>query len=329
VALPNGSSRSVDDAVGSRPATQAGAVQRLLETRTGSSVTDLERIPHGEWSTAYRFRQGGRTLVVRFSRYREDLDKDRFAARWSSDALPIPSILELAEAPEGWLAISEWVAGAYLESLDEQAMHMVSPAFLSAMDAVRAINPPSTGYGLWEADEAGRSPTWRAWLLDVAKDDPDRRAYGWRARLAKSPVGLDLFADALERMRSLLAHCPEDRHVVHTDLLHMNVLVDGRRIAAVLDWAGSTYGDFLYDIATLTFWSPWYSAWSRIDFESQAARHYAEIGLSVPRYQERLRCYELHIALSHLAYCAYRGRLDDLAWVARRTREVIAACRSA
>ena len=54
--------------------------------------------------------------------------------------------------------------------------------------------------------------------------------------------------------------------------------------------------------------------------------HYRATAVGVPRFSERLRCYELHIGLTHLAYCAFTGdREDDLRAVAQRTREILGA----
>jgi hygromycin-B 4-O-kinase len=115
---------------------------------------------------------------------------------------------------------------------------------------------------------------------------------------------------------------PEERYLIHSDLLHFNVLVSGDRIAAVLDWGDAKYGDFLYDLAWFSFWSAWYRAWDGIDFVREAKRHFESIGLVVPHLAERVRCYELHIGLSGQAYCAFAGHWDDLKWTAQRTAAV-------
>jgi hypothetical protein len=67
------------------------------------------------------------------------------------------------------------------------------------------------------------------------------------------------------------------------------------------------------------FWQPWYPAWHRIDFRQEAAQHYAAIGLDVPNFEARLRCYEVVIGLDNQTYSAYKGRWDQLAAVADRT----------
>ena len=82
------------------------------------------------------------------------------------------------------------------------------------------------------------------------------------------------------------------------------------------------YGDFLYDLAWLCFWQPWYPAWQRLDFPEEATRHYAAIGLDVPHFEERLRCCQIHIGLAGQAYMAYAGNWTDLPETAQRTLNI-------
>jgi hygromycin-B 4-O-kinase len=124
-------------------------------------------------------------------------------------------------------------------------------------------------------------------------------------------------------MRELLVHCPEARHLVHSDLLHWNVLVANDRVTALLDWGSSIYGDFVYDIAWLTFWWPWYPGWSGIEIAREAREHYERIGLSVPRFEERLRCYELRIGLDSLVWYSSRRDLVNLELAAQRIEALI------
>ena len=57
------------------------------------------------------------------------------------------------------------------------------------------------------------------------------------------------------------------------------MLVADGKITAVLDWGCGMYGDFLYDLAHLTFAPLWFPAWGAIDFAGEAERHYDAIGL--------------------------------------------------
>jgi len=259
-------------------------------------------------------------------RLTQDFDKDRLAAKFTSPLLPIPRVDELGVAFNGFYAISERAFGEPLDALDEGQMRGILPALFNTLDAARLVDlSGSTGYGGWGADGSAPHSSWRAALLDIANDRSTDRVHGWRECLSRSSIGSDPFDEALSHLAALIVTCPEERHLVHSDLLNYNVLVSGDRVTAVLDWGESKYGDFLYDVAWFSFWAPWYPAWQGIDFRKEAEQHYAAIGLDVPHLDERLRCYEVHIGLDNQQYSAFKGRWEQLVQVARRTLELAKA----
>ncbi len=294
--------------------------ERFLTSRFGADIESVQLIGQGEWSSAYAFRRDGADYVVRFGAFQEDFAKDRLAAAFSSPALPIPNVVEIGEAFGGCYAISERVFGTFLDDLDEAELRHVLPSLFSALDVARIADlSGSAGYGLWFADGSAPCSSWSDWLLTIAEDTPTERTHGWRPHLARSATGEEPFSEAMRAMTALVPHCPERRHLIHSDLVHNNVLVSGGEITGMLDWGCSLYGDFLYDLAWLSFWSPWYPAWHQIDFAREALRHYAAIGLDVPNFEERLRCYELHVGLAGQAYNAFKERWDELEATANRT----------
>jgi hygromycin-B 4-O-kinase len=116
---------------------------------------------------------------------------------------------------------------------------------------------------------------------------------------------------------------PNDRYLVHADLLNNNLFAHEDRISGVIDWGNAHFGDFLYDLAVLAFWAPWYPAMNGIDWQSEGARHYEAIGLDVPQNNERLRAYQLRIGLDHIAYNAFKERWRELERTAARTLEFV------
>lgn len=295
----------------------------FLLSRFGDEVRDGSFIGRGEWSVAYAFRRGDASYVVRFGALDEDFRKDSLAARFADPALPIPNIIDIGEAFGRHFAISERAAGGFLDELDLEQMRAMLPALFAALDAARAADlAGTTGFGIWGADGNAPHATWRDALLDIGNDRPGDRTHGWRERLAASPTGAGPFEEAYATLRDLSAHCPEERYLIHSDLLNRNVLVAEGRVSAVIDWGCSLYGDFLYDIAWFTFWQPWYPVWHPIDFPRAAKAHYMAIGLDVPRFAERLRVCQLHIGLAGQAYQAFTRRWADLEATARRTLEV-------
>ena len=54
-------------------------------------------------------------------------------------------------------------------------------------------------------------------------------------------------------------------------------------------------------------------------------RHYEAIGLSVPDFELRLRCYEVHIGLESQVYNSFKERWDFVGEVATRTLHIAKA----
>jgi hygromycin-B 4-O-kinase len=302
--------------------TDPDAAKSFLTERYGPGITDLTPLRQGVWASAYSFELDGKGLIARFGTHRDDFEKDRLAARYASRDLPIPRIVEIGEALGGAYAISERAPGTHIDGLDELSMRRVLPSLFAALDAARRVDlTGSDGFGLWHGTGKARHRSWPAALLDVATDGPTRLGPSWRAALAASPVGTRPFEEAFVALQRLADRCPEERRLVHSDLLHFNVLAANDTVTALLDWGSSIYGDFLFDIAWLTFWSPWYPAWSRIDFAQEALSHYRTIGLTLPFFEERLRCYELYIGLESQGWYAQLGDVANLVRTAKRIRE--------
>ena len=295
---------------------------RFLRERFGRTA-QITAIRPGEWSIPYSVRTADADLVARFSAYDEDFEKDEYAARYSSNALPIPSIIEWGPAPGGFYAIARRVKGDHIDGLDEARMRRVLPSLFAALDAMRAVDLSSaSGFGGWRADGRTSHASWREWLLRFVEEPATRGAPGWRDLLRDRPTEARSFEEGYERLVQLAEPCPEVRHLFHDDLINRNVLVEGDHITAVLDWGSSKYGDFLYDIANLVFYTPWFPQWHSIDFAAEALAHYGNIGLAVPRFAERLKCYTLRIALDGIAYSAFRNRWGEVELRARRALEI-------
>jgi hygromycin-B 4-O-kinase len=304
---------------------QMAAFLRERGWRVGSTISP---IVHGEWSHAFSFAvDDDAEYVVRFSALDEDFRKDQLAARYATPALPIPRILELGQAFDGFYAISERARGTFVDALDVQQLQRALPSLCAAIDGMRQADvTASAGFGVWDA--SGRAPhaSWRDALLAIGTDTTGSRIAGWRPRLEQSPTSAEPFNVAFERLVKLTADVGNARHLIHADLLNYNVLIEGQHIAAVLDWGAAMYGDWVFDVAWFVFWQPWYPAWSAIDFEAEAARYFTAMGVDLSGFGARMRCCEIAIGLDNQAYCAFKGdsRWSQLEAVARRTIELSA-----
>jgi len=296
----------------------------FLAAHYGSRAGGVDRLAGGDWSAAYAFTLDGGERVIRFGRYREDYDKDRAAVAFGGPDLPIPEVFEIGEAFDGYYAVSARRHGVVLEHLDRDLWRRVLPSLWRALDAMRVARADPTTMTSF-VGAAWRDYRWRDWLFDALSDEAGGRVSGWRGTLAQSPDLAALFDRAERAFRGMVDDLPEDQGVVHSDLLHANVLVAAQeaQLAAVFDWGCATIGDFVYHIAWLSFWAPWYPALDSLDIVAAARTHYGAIGLEVEDLEGRLSAYQLHIGLIHLAFNAFCGRNDLQGAVAARTLWVL------
>lgn len=298
-------------------------VTSLAQRALKANVTQLQMLRPGGWSTVYAFCANGRDYVIRFSMVAEDFERDSYAARFASPYLPIPKVVALDAYNDMYYAISERLPGTFLDDLDSEGMDRLLPSLLEALTGMRAVDTSRTsGYGNWDATGNAPYRTWHEFLLSVENDDPGERGSGWRDKLASSTTGTVPYEECLARMTELFDRIPEARHVVHSDLLNYNVLVQDGEISGIIDWGCGFYGDHLYDVAWFAFWAPWYPQWRDLDLVHRMMSHLEDQGADMTQADNRLRCYMLHIGLGQMRYSAFIEHWDQLHLEARRALSI-------
>ncbi len=305
------------------------AVQAFIDDRFGDRASEVTRLSGGDWSQAYALSLDGTQVVARFGVHGDDYKKDQVAAGWASDELPVPKVFELDETKDGFFALSGRARGDFLDELDGHRIKAVLPSLFRTMDAIHGIDVSSTeGYGIWESDGHGPQRTWQEALLHKFVDDPPtHRTHGWRAALERSPGGTRAFDTALKVLERLAERMPDERYVVHNDLLNHNVLVEGDKINAVLDWGNSVYGDYLYDAAWLLYCQPRYTSWPELGLAGELRRHWKASRSLPDDLEARLLCYQIHVGLDAQSYAAYKGNWDQLRLNAEQTMKLVEATR--
>ena len=298
------------------PQDDATRVRDLLREQFAGEVTDVRPLAGGEFSRAFAFDAGGRAYVVRLSAFvdaAEAFAKDDYAWRhFAAPALPVPRVVAAGRNGDDQFAISERVAGERLECLPPSARRALLPATLDAVDAIgRADVRASRGYGPWGGDGHGAHATWRGFLAAIIENRGEGFYRDWHALFRDSFLERDVYEAVYRRLLRLVAHCPEDRALIHADLHFDNILTDGRRITGVIDWANASYGDPLYDVAWLGWW------FGKGDDRGAAALLRERWG-AVPGYDERIACYECHFGLDDLRFYAKTGRRAQYGWTRDR-----------
>ena len=292
----------------------------------GAPVTDLEPLAPGVWSSAHAYRLAGRELVLRLGTVPEGFEMDRAAMAFDRTDLPVPEVLDVGEGLGCAYAISARHHGRFLETVTPDDADVAGATLVRILAALRTVGVVAGAPSAWYP--SGISPedsTWRGWLLDGLVDDPQGRVSGWRATLAAQPELDALFVATELRISQLLDGCPERRDLVHGDLLNRNVLIaeDASRTTAVYSWKCSVRGDFLFDVAWCTFWSPWHPGIEAVDLWPRVFDDRSLADGDLTDAAVRHHCYELQIGASHLGWNAWCGNDEDLRAVAAHTAAVL------
>lgn len=300
-------------------------VSTFLAKHLAAKVERTEPVGKGLWSQAFFFRQANADYVLRFGNESESYEKDRISAKYSSDNLPIPPVTEIGTALGYHFAISERRTGTMIEELGQDEIESLVPAILDMLETLRQADvSTNTGYGYWNKDEVGQYSSWHDFLLAVSVDEPTSKIHGWKKSLATSPQSIEFFERMTEKLKTLASESYEGRHLVHTDLLHFNVLAENNKISAVIDWGNAMYGDFLYDFANFTFWSPLHPTIQKIDWLEKAKQYFQEKEIELPDFEKRLRVCELHIGLAGMAWNAHTKNWEELEATTKRIAELFA-----
>lgn len=298
-------------------------VQKFLISHTHQGMEEVTLIGNGEWSQAFFYKDNGYDKVIRFSAIDDDFKRDQFASSFNSPGLPIPEIEEVGKAFDGFYTISKRVDGVMIDQLSTEEMKKIVPGLLDLLNSLRTVDTSkTTGFGGWDTSGNGTRSSWKDFVTNVASDSPFSRIRGWREKLAINDAS-KVFDQAHKELLDLVKFCPEDRHVVHNDLLHFNLLVKDNQVTGVIDWGCALYGDFLYDLAMFTTWQFYYPAMAGIDFMGEAKKYFEEKGADVSRFEERLKCYQLHLFLDSMAYNSYKENWKDVEMIIDRLQKVV------
>lgn len=299
-------------------------IARWLATAHGQAIEQLVPLRGGFWSAAYSYRVGEDEFVLRLSNDGEGFAIDAAAMAFAGPALPIPEVIDRGAAFDLHYAISRRHHGFFLEDVSVAQADAAGVALGGLLAALRAVPKDLAQEVVWYDHEAAGT-SWHQWLMNSLVDDPAKHVNGWRKQLAAEPR-LDRLFDACElRIGELLAACPERTDLVHGDLLHQNVLLDddARCVTAVFSWKCSARGDFLYDVAWCTLWSPWHPGIAAIDLWGQTLGAADLDEGDLVDAALRHHCYELQIAASHLAWNAWTGDERSLNELADATEAVL------
>ena len=297
--------------------------EQFLREKYGSGIGDVKQIGEGGWSLAFAFALEGARYVIRWSDVADNFERDAVAARFTSDSLPVPPITEIGRGLQTFFAISPFVRGTYLEALSAAELESTLPSLLKMLRAIRAVDL-SDSAGFWNKERKGSHDSWKAFLLDDKNESEGSLIQGWKAHLEASSVGMEAYYELWRNFVPLVGRCPEERGLVHSDLINRNVLTSSGAITAVLDWGSSFYGDLLYDIAWFMFYEPWYPHFQDVRVSQRLLEDFiADPHTNTADVDARLMCYKLDLGIGSIAYNAFKKNWENAEEAASYTLKLL------
>lgn len=190
-------------------------LNRMLDKLGISDYESFIKIQGGTASTIYKIIvKNDSDLALRIlpsNHYRQLLHEKQLMKFASQNEIPVPNVYEVAEFGDMSVMLMEWVSDkTVLQALLEQPerAYDLGVQFGKTQDKINKISP----------------------MKDFKKE-------GWHTQV--SPEDYQHVEDG--KMFK-----PEDK-LLHLDYHPLNVLTDGKKITAVLDWTNAGFGDFRYD----------------------------------------------------------------------------------
>lgn len=265
------------------------SVLQFVQETVSGDILSLDSITGGELSQAFAFDD----FVIRINTRDGGFKKDAYAYKhFSSETVPIPEILQSGRMNDKlFFAISRKVPGKTIDHLKKTDKILTS--LVTTLDALHHVDiSGTTGYGIWNTEGHAPEKDWGTFLLQPILNHSGARHQAFK----NSPEEESLIRTIILHYERLIDHCPNARHLVHGDYGFDNTFSDGTDITGVIDWDCSLYGDFVYDIAWLSFWD------AATDYPRLFQDHYKERGTPIPAFAKRLLCYQLHIAIGALGF---------------------------
>ncbi len=292
------------------PSTVVGFVENIqlfLRSRFHPESERLFCIGRKGDHDAYSFYTPEGSYVIRVGADLESFRKDKLAYHlFSAPDLPIPKTLDLGKFnKQDTYSITECMAGKPIDVSEREYTDPRLSSLIRVVEAMRRSKLPQTA-GFGPLNGVSKScafyKTWKSYLLGVYEESlvgtsSDGEVFRNGDVLYQEAIqDRKLFEKAYYKMQELLPLCPEEKYLIHGNFTLANLLAEQDQITGVLGWADMSCGDFLYDIASVEYYSGH-------QYAQAFKAYYLDRQMEVPNLEERILCYKIHVGVKNMCRC--------------------------
>lgn len=223
-------------------------VERFVRENLDSSLVSAVNLSGGEVSQAFELINDTCQTVIRLGP-REDLfQKDKLAAeRYAGEDLHIPKVFRIGNFKHGlFYCWSEKANGINGDQLGKDEKKAALPAIFKTLGIIHNKKIPNTSiYGNWSEGYEPDFDSYHAYLSERLKQEfPEGSTNEEKALIERYYT----------KFSNGINFTYPKAHLLHSDFTYDNFFIEDNQVSGVIDWAGSCYGDPLFDLAYIQFW---------------------------------------------------------------------------
>jgi hygromycin-B 4-O-kinase len=277
------------------------------------AASEVRELTGGLASQTFAFKVNGQQYVFKTGTHKEVYAKEQWVYNKSHHVLPLRQIIQIY-APEQQqpYAIYDYIEGVKVFDLNSQELFDIVPSILQILSSLKSIEVSDTdGYGRFDGTGNAPYPSW----LNFVEAIYNENIYNW-SELEKKGMDAEVIDAAIRELKSRVTSINVGKkQLIHGDLGSFNLIAKRGRIAGMIDWSLSMYGDHLYDIANFMFWNE--------DKLQPLIEHLRVSYMNNSEDRRTIATYMLRIGLEELYNTVILNEAGyDVDWVANRLQSI-------
>jgi aminoglycoside phosphotransferase (APT) family kinase protein len=275
-------------------------IAKILERVLEKEIEELSYFGSGQTSRVYKFRVGLGFFVIKTNNLTCEVYKRELFIQNNFTKINkyLPKILQNGKSDNVFFSITEIAKGTTLKEIPDNEVVSFFDKVFEVLEEIHSSNiPDSSCYGKIDSLGIAKHKTWRDVLLDktIYSANPENN----------KKINTDLWNRCYEKIKFLSKFILEEKKVVHGDFSKGNLFFFDGEITNIIDWEETMYGDNIYDVARISFWS------SEVDFADLYHKKYIEkYNHEITNFKERVLCYKIRIKLKSLSWYCHSEQTD-------------------